>query len=107
MVQVLRMSVQLGRAKKIRSRGKHIATMLGTLRTYHFQYPGTSLPRTASQGVNYLLVVMDYFTKPVEVYPISVQEAPRSPEAVVQHWMRSGVPLQLIPIQGRGNFVMR
>ncbi|GFW85400.1 retrovirus-related Pol polyprotein from transposon 412 [Trichonephila clavipes] len=62
------------------------------------------LPRTAS-GNKYLLVVMDYFTKWPEVYPIPDQEAPTVAEAVVQHWIsRYGVPLQLHSDQGR-NFV--
>ncbi|GFW99814.1 retrovirus-related Pol polyprotein from transposon 412 [Trichonephila clavipes] len=62
------------------------------------------LPRTASVN-KYLLVVMDYFTKWPEVYPIPDQGAPTVAEAVVQHWIsRYGVPLQLHSDQGR-NFV--
>ncbi|GFW94963.1 hypothetical protein TNCV_1464611 [Trichonephila clavipes] len=62
------------------------------------------LQRTA-YGNKYLLVVIDYFTKWPEVYPIPDQEAPTVAEAVVQHWIsRYGVPLQLHSDQGR-NFV--
>ncbi|GFW40159.1 retrovirus-related Pol polyprotein from transposon 412 [Trichonephila clavipes] len=59
------------------------------------------LPRS-SDGNNTILVVMDYFTKWPEVYPVSDQEASTAAEALVQHWIsRFGVPLQLHSDQGR------
>ncbi|GFV77256.1 hypothetical protein TNCV_444861 [Trichonephila clavipes] len=89
---------------KIRSRGKlHRYNVGASFERIAFDILGP-LPRTAS-GNKYLLVVMDYFTKWPEVYPIPDQEAPTVAEAVVQHWIsRYGVPLQLHSDQGR-NFV--
>ncbi|GFT20428.1 hypothetical protein TNCV_4964311 [Trichonephila clavipes] len=89
---------------KIRSRGKlHRYNVGAPFERIAFDIQGP-LPRTAS-GNKYLLVVMDYFTKWPEVYPIPDQEAPTVAEAVVQHWIsRYGVPLQLHSDQGR-NFV--
>ncbi|GFX16455.1 retrovirus-related Pol polyprotein from transposon 412 [Trichonephila clavipes] len=89
---------------KIRSRGKlHRYNVGAPFERIAFDILGP-LPRTAS-GNKYLLVVMDYFTKWPEVYPIPDQEAPTVAEAVVQHWIsRYGVPLQLHSDQGR-NFV--
>ncbi|GFX23991.1 retrovirus-related Pol polyprotein from transposon 412 [Trichonephila clavipes] len=89
---------------KIRSRGKlHRYNVGAPFERIAFDILGP-LPRTAS-GNKYLLVVMDYFTKWSEVYPIPDQEAPTVAEAVVQHWIsRYGVPLQLHSEQGR-NFV--
>ncbi|GFW76646.1 hypothetical protein TNCV_4943631 [Trichonephila clavipes] len=89
---------------KIRSRGElHRYNVGAPFERIAFDILGP-LPRTAS-GNKYLLVVMDYFTKWPEVYPIPDQEAPTVAEAVVQHWIsRYGVPLQLHSDQGR-NFV--
>ncbi|GFT72145.1 gypsy retrotransposon integrase-like protein 1 [Trichonephila clavipes] len=89
---------------KIRSRGKlHRYNVGAPFERIAFDILGP-LPRTAS-GNKYLHVVMDYFTKWPEVYPIPDQEAPTVAEAVVQHWIsRYGVPLQLHSDQGR-NFV--
>ncbi|GFU92310.1 retrovirus-related Pol polyprotein from transposon 412 [Trichonephila clavipes] len=89
---------------KIRSRGKlHRYNVGAPFERIAFDILGP-LPRTAS-GNKYLLVVMDYFTKWPEVYPIPDQEVPTVAEAVVQHWIsRYGVPLQLHSDQGR-NFV--
>ncbi|GFV91653.1 hypothetical protein TNCV_4762181 [Trichonephila clavipes] len=89
---------------KIRSRGKlHRYNVGAPFERIAFDILGP-LPRTVS-GNKYLLVVMDYFTKWPEVYPIPDQEAPTVAEAVVQHWIsRYGVPLQLHSDQGR-NFV--
>ncbi|GFW04467.1 hypothetical protein TNCV_878361 [Trichonephila clavipes] len=89
---------------KIRSRGKlHRYNVGAPFERIAFDILGP-LPRTAS-GNKYLLVVMDYFTKWPEVYPIPDQEAPTVAEAIVQHWIsRYGVPLQLHSDQGR-NFV--
>ncbi|GFX34452.1 retrovirus-related Pol polyprotein from transposon 412 [Trichonephila clavipes] len=86
---------------KIRSRGKlHRYNVGAPFERIAFDILGP-LPRTAS-GNKYLLVVMDYFTKWPEVYPIPDQEAPTVAEAVVQHWIsRYGVPLQLHSDQGR------
>lgn len=59
------------------------------------------LPRSAD-GNRYLLVVMDYFTKWPEAYPIPDQEAPTVAEVMVQRWIsRFGVPLQIHSDQGR------
>ncbi|GFX07204.1 retrovirus-related Pol polyprotein from transposon 412 [Trichonephila clavipes] len=59
------------------------------------------LPRS-SDGNNNILVVMDYFTKWPEAYPIPNQEASAVAEVLVQHWIsRFGVPLQLHSDQGR------
>ncbi|GFX51321.1 retrovirus-related Pol polyprotein from transposon 412 [Trichonephila clavipes] len=85
---------------KIRSRGKlHRYNVGAPFKRIAFDILGP-LPRTAS-GNKYLLVVMDYFTKWPEVYPIPDQEAPTVAEAVVQHWIsRYGVPLfNFIPIR--------
>ncbi|GFT05968.1 hypothetical protein TNCV_3927031 [Trichonephila clavipes] len=89
---------------KIRSRGKlHRYNVGAPFERIAFDILGP-LPRTAS-GNKYLLVVIDFFTKWPEVYPIPDQEAPTVAEAVVQHWIsRYGVPLQLHSDQGR-NFV--
>ncbi|GFT16129.1 retrovirus-related Pol polyprotein from transposon 412 [Trichonephila clavipes] len=58
------------------------------------------LPRS-SDGNN-ILVVMDFFTKWPEAYPISDQEASTVAEVLVQHWIsRFRVPLQLHSDQGR------
>ncbi|GFW14979.1 retrovirus-related Pol polyprotein from transposon 412 [Trichonephila clavipes] len=58
------------------------------------------LPRS-SDGNN-ILVVMGYFTKWLEAYPIPDQEASTVAEVLVQHWIsRFGVPLQLHSDQGR------
>ncbi|GFU77273.1 retrovirus-related Pol polyprotein from transposon 412 [Trichonephila clavipes] len=49
-----------------------------------------------------MLVVMDYFTKWPEAYPIPDQEASTVAEVLVQHWIsRFGVPLQLHSDRGR------
>ncbi|KAF8793549.1 Retrovirus-related Pol polyprotein like [Argiope bruennichi] len=59
------------------------------------------LPRS-SDGNNNILVVMDYFTKWPEAYPIPDQEAPTVAEILVQNWISTyGVPLQLHSDQGR------
>ncbi|GFU45366.1 retrovirus-related Pol polyprotein from transposon 412 [Trichonephila clavipes] len=59
------------------------------------------LPRS-SNGNNNILVVMDYFTKWPEAYPIPDQEASTVAEVLVQPWIsRLGVPLQLHSDQGR------
>ncbi|GFX00478.1 retrovirus-related Pol polyprotein from transposon 412 [Trichonephila clavipes] len=89
---------------KIRSRGRlHRYNVGAPFERIAFDILGP-LPRTAS-GNKYLLVVMDYFTKWPEVYPIPDQEAHTIAEAVVQHWIsRYGVPLQLHSDHGR-NFV--
>ncbi|GFV21297.1 retrovirus-related Pol polyprotein from transposon 412 [Trichonephila clavipes] len=59
------------------------------------------LPRS-SDANNNILVVMDYFTKWPEAYPISDQEASTVAEVLVQHWIsRFGVPLQLHSDKGR------
>ncbi|GFW28844.1 retrovirus-related Pol polyprotein from transposon 412 [Trichonephila clavipes] len=59
------------------------------------------LPRS-SDGNKNILVVMDYFTKWPEAYPIPDQEASTVAEVLVQHWIsRFGVPLQLHSNQGR------
>ncbi|GFY19213.1 protein NYNRIN [Trichonephila clavipes] len=59
------------------------------------------LPRS-SDGNNIILVVMDYFTKWPETYPIPDQEASIVADVLVQHWIsRFGVPLQLHSDQGR------
>ncbi|GFT38765.1 retrovirus-related Pol polyprotein from transposon 412 [Trichonephila clavipes] len=56
----------------------------------------------SSDGNNNILMVMDYFTKWPETYPISDQEASTVAEILVQHWTsRFGVPLQLYSDQGR------
>ncbi|GFV86651.1 retrovirus-related Pol polyprotein from transposon 412 [Trichonephila clavipes] len=56
----------------------------------------------SSDGNNNILVVMDYFTKGSEAYPISDQEAWTVAEVLVQHWISQfGVPLQLHSDQGR------
>ncbi|GFU48970.1 retrovirus-related Pol polyprotein from transposon 412 [Trichonephila clavipes] len=61
----------------------------------------SQFPRS-SNGNNSILVVMDYFTKWPEAYPISDQEATTVSEVLVQHWIsRFGVPLQLHSDQGR------
>ncbi|GFX38675.1 retrovirus-related Pol polyprotein from transposon 412 [Trichonephila clavipes] len=59
------------------------------------------LPRS-SDGHNNILVVMDYFTKWPEAYPIPDQDGSTFAEVLVQHWIsRFGVPLQLHSDQGR------
>ncbi|GFU81552.1 retrovirus-related Pol polyprotein from transposon 412 [Trichonephila clavipes] len=79
---------------KIRSRGKlHRYNVGAPFERIAFDILG---PQRTASGNKYLLVVMDYFTKWPEVYPIPDQEAPTVAEAVVQHWIsRYGVPLQL------------
>ncbi|GFW45982.1 retrovirus-related Pol polyprotein from transposon 412 [Trichonephila clavipes] len=86
------MPVQLGRGQRYVAEGKLHRYNVGAPFERIFDILGP-LPRTAS-GNKYLLVVMDYFTKWPEVYPIPDQEAPTVAEAVVQHWIsRYGVPL--------------
>ncbi|GFS70034.1 retrovirus-related Pol polyprotein from transposon 412 [Trichonephila clavipes] len=59
------------------------------------------LPKS-SDGNNNILVVMDYFTKWHEAYPIHDQEASTVVDVLVQNWIsRFGVPLQLLSDQGR------
>ncbi|GFT24592.1 retrovirus-related Pol polyprotein from transposon 412 [Trichonephila clavipes] len=59
-------------------------------------------PLLRSSDDNNILVVMDYFTKWPEAYPIPDQEASTVAEVLVQHWIsRFGVPLQLHFDQGR------
>jgi hypothetical protein len=59
------------------------------------------LPRTDNEN-RYLLVVMDYFTKWPEVYPIKDQEAETVAEALVNNFIsRFGVPQELHSDQGR------
>ncbi|GFV91645.1 retrovirus-related Pol polyprotein from transposon 412 [Trichonephila clavipes] len=59
------------------------------------------LPRS-SEGNNNILVVMNYFTKWPEAYPISDQEASTVAKVLVQHWIsRFEVPLQLYSDQNR------
>ncbi|GFU08511.1 retrovirus-related Pol polyprotein from transposon 412 [Trichonephila clavipes] len=59
------------------------------------------IPRSLD-GNNNILVVMNYFTKWPEAYPIPDQEASTVAEVLVQHWIsRFGVPLQLHSDQGR------
>ncbi|GFS66238.1 retrovirus-related Pol polyprotein from transposon 412 [Trichonephila clavipes] len=59
------------------------------------------LPRS-SDGNNNILVMMYYFTKCPEAFPISDQEASTVAEVLVQHWIsRYGVPLQLHFDQGK------
>ncbi|GFW61919.1 retrovirus-related Pol polyprotein from transposon 412 [Trichonephila clavipes] len=59
------------------------------------------LPRSSDDNNN-ILVVMDYFTKWPEAYPIPDQEASTVAEVLVQQWIsRFGVPLQLHSDQGR------
>ncbi|GFT29364.1 retrovirus-related Pol polyprotein from transposon 412 [Trichonephila clavipes] len=58
-------------------------------------------PRS-SEGNNNILVVMDYFTKWSEAYPVSDQETSTVANAIVQHWIsRFVVPLQLHSDKGR------
>lgn len=59
------------------------------------------LPRS-NDGNKYILVVMDYFTKWPEAYPIPDQEATTVAEVLLQNWIsRYGTPLQLHSDQGR------
>ncbi|GFY00934.1 hypothetical protein TNCV_1363401 [Trichonephila clavipes] len=62
-------------------------------------------PRSSDDNI---LVVMDYFTKWPEAYPIPDQEASFVAEVLVQHWISQfGVPLQLHSDQGRNfNFAV-
>lgn len=59
------------------------------------------LPRT-DWGNKYMLVVMDYFSKWPEVYPVPDQATITVAEALVQNWVsRFGVPLLIHSDQGR------
>ncbi|GFU12552.1 retrovirus-related Pol polyprotein from transposon 412 [Trichonephila clavipes] len=59
------------------------------------------LPRS-SDGNHNILVVMEYFTKWHEPYPIPDKNASTVAEVLVQHWIsRFGVLLQLHSDQGR------
>ncbi|GFX28125.1 hypothetical protein TNCV_424521 [Trichonephila clavipes] len=58
-------------------------------------------PRSSDDNNN-ILVVMDYFTKWPEAYPIPDQETSTVAEVLVRQWIsRFGVPLQLHSDQGR------
>ncbi|KAF8786035.1 Retrovirus-related Pol polyprotein like [Argiope bruennichi] len=71
------------------------------LKELHGSPTGGPLPMS-SDGNNNILVVMDYFTKWPEAFPIPDQEAPTVAEILVQNWIsRYGVPLQLHSDQGR------
>ncbi|GFV08228.1 retrovirus-related Pol polyprotein from transposon 412 [Trichonephila clavipes] len=95
---------------KIRSRGKlHRYNVGAPFERIAFDILGP-LPRTAS-GNKYLLVVMDYFTKWPEVYPIPDQEAPHrsggcSAALDIEIWgtsstsFRSGKKFRLCGIEG-------
>ncbi|GFT19824.1 hypothetical protein TNCV_4992801 [Trichonephila clavipes] len=95
---------------KIRSRGKlHRYNVGAPFERIAFDILGP-LPRTAS-GNKYLLVVMDYFTKWPEVYPIPDQEAPTvaggcSAALDIEIWgtsstsFRSGKKFRLCGIEG-------
>lgn len=62
---------------------------------------------TTNHGNKYLLVVMDYFTKWPEAYPLPNQEATTVAEALVNQWVsRFGAPMLLHSDQGR-NFESR
>ena len=53
-------------------------------------------------GNKYVLVVMDYFSKWPEVYPIPNQEAKTIANVIVDNWIsRFGVPMELHTDQGR------
>ena len=59
------------------------------------------LPRSEA-GNSYILVVCDYFTRWMEAYPISNQEAATVAEVLVDQWFcRFSVPEQLHSDQGR------
>ncbi|GFV24117.1 retrovirus-related Pol polyprotein from transposon 412 [Trichonephila clavipes] len=80
----------------------------GRLQLYNVRAPFERIafdilgPFPRSSDGNNILVVMYYFTKWPEAYPISDQEASTFPEVLVQHWIsRFGVPLQLHSDQGR------
>ena len=57
---------------------------------------------TSSNGNKYVLVVMDYFSKWPEAYPLPNQETKTIADAVVQNWIcRYGVPMEVHTDQGR------
>jgi hypothetical protein len=57
---------------------------------------------TSDSGNKYVLVVMDYFSKWPEVYPIPNQETTTIADAVVHNWIsRFGVPMEVHSDQGR------
>uniref|UniRef100_W8B595 RNA-directed DNA polymerase n=1 Tax=Ceratitis capitata TaxID=7213 RepID=W8B595_CERCA len=56
----------------------------------------------SKQGNKYVLVVMDYFSKWPEVYPIPNQEAKTVADAFTNNWVtRYGAPIELHSDQGR------
>jgi len=57
-------------------------------------------PRSQS-GNRYLLVIMDQFTKWVEIYPISDQTAETTVKCLTEFVLRMGMPLQIHTDQGR------
>ncbi|GFU73201.1 retrovirus-related Pol polyprotein from transposon 412 [Trichonephila clavipes] len=93
------MPVQLGRGQRYVAGGKlHRYNVGAPFERIAFDILGP-LPRTAS-GNKYLLVVIDYFTKWPEVYPIPGSGSSTVAEAVVQHWIsRYGYLFNFIPIR--------
>ncbi|CAD7002082.1 unnamed protein product [Ceratitis capitata] len=56
----------------------------------------------SKQGNKYVLVVMDYFSKWSEVYPIPIQEAKTVADAFTNNWViRYGAPIEWHSDQGR------
>ncbi|GFY18173.1 retrovirus-related Pol polyprotein from transposon 412 [Trichonephila clavipes] len=72
------MPVQLGRGQRYVAEEAASLQCWSTFERIAFDILGP-LPRTASGNKYHLLVVMDYFTKWPEVYPIPDQEAPHQP----------------------------
>ena len=59
------------------------------------------VPRATPSGNKYALVIIDHFTKWVEIYPTRTKEAKQVARSLVKFVCRHGIPEQIISDQGK------